>query len=117
MVDLYDYWMLTSIAIVDLVNKKYVPTEMTEDVILEELAPVLMGMFVVGHGSEQGKRDTDHNTLAMTKIYSMRRGWPSRDITEANRGKYSEELTDRFKKLIVDAYEIGQNYSEDQPWF
>ena len=117
MVDLYEYLMLNSNAIVDLVNKKYVPTEMTEDVILEELAGILMGMFVLGHGSEQGKRDKDHNILAMTIIYSMWCGWFSRAITEANGGKYTEELTDWFKKLIVDAYEIGQNYFEDQPWF
>ena len=117
MVDLYDYLMLNSNAIVDLVNKKYVPTEMTEDVVLEELAGVLTGMFVLGDGSEQGKRDKDHNILAMTIIYSMWCGWFSRAITRANRGKYTEELADRFKKLIVDAYEIGQNYSEDQPWF
>ena len=71
MVDLYNYLMLNSNAIVDLVNKKYVPTELKGDVILEELAGVLMGMFVLGHGSEQGKRDHDHNILAMTIIYSM----------------------------------------------
>jgi hypothetical protein len=41
--------MLNSNAIVDLVNKKYVPTEMTEDSAFEELAGILMG-FVLGHG-------------------------------------------------------------------
>jgi hypothetical protein len=117
MVDLYDYLMLNSNAIVDLVNKKYVPTEMTEDSALEELAGVLMGMFVLGDGRELGKRDQAHDVLAMTIIYSMWCGWFSRAVTKVNSGKYTEESANRFKKLIVDAYEIGQNYSEDQPYF
>jgi hypothetical protein len=53
-------------------------------------------------------RDQNHNILAMTIIYSMWCGWFCRAITKTNRGKYTEELADRFKKLIVDAYEIGQ---------
>jgi hypothetical protein len=61
--DLNDWLKLNSNAIVNLVNKKYVPTEMTEDVILEELAGVPMGMFVLGHGSEQGKRETRITTF------------------------------------------------------
>ena len=34
---------------------------------------------------------------------------------KTNRGEYTQELADRFKKLIVDAFDIGQNYSNDQP--
>jgi hypothetical protein len=30
-----------------------------------------------------------------------------------NKGEYTQELADRFKKLIVDAFDIGQNYSND----
>jgi hypothetical protein len=32
---------------------------------------------------------------------------------KTNRGEYTQELADRFKKLIVDAFDIGQNYSND----
>ena len=117
MADLYDYLMLNSNAIVDLVNKKYVTAEMTEDSIFKELAGVLMGMFTLGHESELEKRDQAHDVLAMTIIYSIWCGWFSRTITKVNRGKYTNDSADRFKKLIVDAFEIGQNYSEDQPHF
>ena len=114
--DLNDYLKLNSNVIVDLA-RKYVPAEMTKEPNFVELAALLQGILIVRNGSEQGKRDQDHNILAMTIIYSMWCGWFSRAITKANRGKYTEELADRFKKLLVDTYEIGQNYSEDQPWF
>jgi hypothetical protein len=63
--------MLNSNTIVNLVNKKYVPAKMTEDSIFRELAGVLMGMAILGHGSELGKKDQAHDVLAMTIIYSM----------------------------------------------
>jgi hypothetical protein len=70
MVDLNDYLTLNSSAMVDLVNKKYVPTEMTTKPIFEELAGLLMGLFVHQHGSEAGLRNQAHNVLAMVIIYS-----------------------------------------------
>ena len=36
---------------------------------------------------------------------------------KANSGDYKKELADRFRKLIVDAFEIGRNCSNDQRWF
>jgi hypothetical protein len=62
--------------------------------------------FIVQHGSKAGKRDPAHNVLAMVIIYSM---WLSQ--AKANRGGYPREWVDGFKKLIVDAFEIGQKYS------
>jgi hypothetical protein len=51
--------------------------------------------------------------LAMTMICSMWCGWISHART--NRGAYPSAWFDIFKKLIVDAFEIGQKYSRDQP--
>ena len=64
---------------------------------------------LVQHGSKAGKRDPAHNVLAMVIIYSMWCGWLSQ--AKANRGGYPREWVDSFKKLIVDAFEIGQKYS------
>ena len=113
MVNLNDYLKLNSNAIVDLVNKKYVPAEMTKEPTFEALAEILQGMFIFRYGSEIGTRDQSHNVLAMAIIYSMWCGWLSQ--TKTNRGEYTQELADSFKKLIVDAFDIGQNYSNDQP--
>jgi hypothetical protein len=70
-----------------------------------------MGRFVLRHGSEEGKRDLAHNVLAMVMIYSMWYGWVSQSKTSS--GMYPSEWIDSFKKLIVDAFEIGQKYSRD----
>jgi hypothetical protein len=113
MVNLNDYLKLNSNAIVGLVNKKYVPAEMTKEPTFEELAALLQGMFVHRHGSEEGKRDQAHNVLAMVMIYSLWCGWVSQAKT--NRGAAVKGTVEGFKKSIVDAFEIGQKYSKDQP--
>jgi hypothetical protein len=108
--DLNDWLKLNIDVIVDLA-RKYVPTEVTKEPTFEALATLLMGKFVHRHGSEEeiGKRSQAHNVLAMTMIYSI---W-----SKADTGDYPQEWVDSFKKLIDDAFEIGQKYSEDQPWF
>jgi hypothetical protein len=111
--NLNDWLKLNSNAIVDLVNKKYVPAEMTREPTFEELAALLMGMFIHQHGPDAGKRDQAHNVLAMGIIYSIWCGWLSQE--KANSGVYPPGWVDRFKKLIIDAFEIGQKYSNDQP--
>jgi hypothetical protein len=98
---------------VDLMNKKNVPAEITKEPTFEELAALLMGRFVHQHCNEVGKRDQAHNVLAMAMIYSMWCGWVSQ--SKANIGDYPIEWVDSFRKLIVDAFEIGQKYSKDQP--
>ena len=77
----------------------------------------MMGKFVHRRNGEEevGKRGQAHNVLAMTMIYSIWSGWVSQ--SKAHTGDYPQERVDRFKKLIDDAFEIGQKYSEDQPWF
>jgi hypothetical protein len=108
MVDPNDYLKLNSDAIVDLVEKKL---ELTST--FEEFAALLQGMFVVvQHGSEVGKLDKAHNVLAEAIICSLWCGWLSQ--ANANRGAYPPEWVDIFKKLIVDAFETGQKYSEDK---
>jgi hypothetical protein len=74
-----------------------------------------MGRFVHRGGSEEeaGKRNQAHNGLAMAMIYSMWCGWISQERTYT--GAYPSEWIDSFKKLIVDAFEIGQKYSRDRP--
>ena len=112
MVNLNDYLKLNSNAIVDFVERKYVPDEMSQESTFEGLAAILQGMFVHRHGSEEEKRDQAHNVIAMVIIYSMWCGWVSQ--AKSNRGGYPQEWVDSFKKLIVDAFEIGEKYSEDK---
>ena len=114
--DLNDWLRMNNDVIVELA-RKYVSTEILKEPTFEALAALLMGKFVHRHGSEEeiGKRSQAHNVLAMTMIYSMWCGWVSQ--SKAHTGEYPQEWVDSFKKLIVDAFEIGQKYSEDQPWF
>jgi hypothetical protein len=114
--DLNDWLKLNIDVIVDLA-RKYVPTEIIKEPTFEALAALLMGKFVHRHGNEEeiGKRSQVRNVLAMTMIYSIWCGWVSQ--SKADAGDYPQEWVDSFKKLIDDAFEIGQKYSEDQPWF
>ena len=110
--DLNDYLKLNSNVIVDLA-RKYVPTEMTKEPTFEELAALLQGIAIVRNGNEVGKRDQVHQVVAMVMIYSVWCGWLSQE--KANKGAYPPEVADRFKRLIADAFVIGQKYSRDQP--
>lgn len=96
---------MNSSAIVGLA-RKYVPTEMTKEPAFGELAALLQGIVIVRNGSDVGNRDQVHNVLAMVMIYSMWCGWLSQG--EANRGGYPPEMVDRFRRLIADAFVIGQ---------
>ena len=110
--DLNDYLKLNNNVIVDLA-RKYVPTEMTKEPTFEELAALLQGIAIVRNGNEVGKRDQVHQVVAMVMIYSVWCGWLSQE--KANKGAYPPEVADRFKRLIADAFVIGQKYSRDQP--
>ena len=110
--DLNDYLKLNNNVIVDLA-RKYVPTEMTKEPTFEELAALLQGIAIVRNGNEVGKRDQVHQVVAMVMIYSMWCGWLSQE--KANKGAYPPEVADRLKRLIADAFVIGQKYSRDQP--
>ena len=112
--DLSDYLKLNSNVIVDLA-RKYIPTEMTKEPTFEELAALLQGIVIVRNGNEVGKRDQVHNVLAMAMMYSVWCGWLSQE--KANSGAYPPEVVDRFRRLIADAFAIGQKYSKHPPWF
>jgi hypothetical protein len=114
--DLNDWLKMNIDVMVDLA-RKYVPTEIIKEPAFEALTALLMGKFVHRHGSEEeiGKRSQAHNVLAMTTIYSIWCGWVSQ--SKAATGDYPQEWVDSIKKLIDDAFEIGQKYSEDQAWF
>jgi hypothetical protein len=111
--DLYDYLKGNSNAIVDLVNKKYVPAEMTKEPIFEELAGLLQGVFIMEKNGQTGIRDQAHHVLAMTMIYSLWCGWVSQ--AKHDKGAYIKGTVEGFKRLIDDAFEIGQRYSKDKP--
>jgi hypothetical protein len=113
--NLYDWLKLNSSTIVDMVNKTYAPGGMIREPTINELAGLLQGMITVRDKStgELGKRDQVHNVLAMTMIYSLWCGWVSQ--TKTNGGGYMRGTVEGFKKSIIDAFEIGQKYSKDQP--
>ena len=112
--DLNDYLKLNSNVIVDLA-RKYIPTEMTKEPTFEGLASQLMGIAIVRDGDDVGKRDQVHNVVAMAMVYSMWCGWLSQE--KASSGAYLPEVVDRFRRLIADAFAIGQKYSKHPPWF
>jgi hypothetical protein len=86
---------------------------MTKEPTFEELAALLQGIIIVRNGNEVGKKDQVHNALAMAIIYSTWCGWLSQE--KANSGAYPPELVDRLRRLIANAFVIGQKYSKDQP--
>jgi hypothetical protein len=49
----------------------------------------------------------------MAIICSMWCGWLSQAKTNSN--KYTQEWADSFKKAIIDAFEVGQEYSIERP--
>ena len=109
--DLNDYLKIISNVIVDLARN----SEIIKEPTFEELAAQLRGIAIVRDGNEVGKRDQVHNVVAMTMVYSMWCGWLSQE--KANSGGYPPEVADRFKRLIADAFVIGQKDSRDKPWF
>jgi hypothetical protein len=113
--NLNDWLKLNSNVLVNLVEKKYVPDEITKEPTFNELAGLLQGMVIARDEStgEVGRRDQVHNVLAMTMIYSLWCGWVSQ--TKTDRGAYMRGTVEGLKKSIDDAFEIGKKYSKDQP--
>ena len=113
MVDLGEYLRTNSKEIVDFMNRKYIPSEMTDEPTFHGLATELQSLFVHNHRGKVGERDQAHNVLAMAIICSLWCGWLTQAKT--NRGAYTKEWINGFNKSIVDAFEIGQQYSRLQP--
>ena len=86
---------------------------MTKEPAFESLAEILMGIFIHGHGERARiKRSSSHRSCNDYNLFNGC-GWLSQ--TKANSDEYTQGSADRFRKLIVDAFEIGQKYSKDQP--
>ena len=73
--DLDKYLKSNSKELVDLVNKNYIPPNVTNKPAFHELATKLQEIFVHNHGGKIGGRDQAHNILAMGIICSLWCGW------------------------------------------
>ena len=79
MVNLNDYLKLNSNAIVDLVNKKYVPAEMAKEPTFEALAEILQGIFIFRYGSEIGTRDQARSCNGHNLFNVVRMAFPNKN--------------------------------------
>lgn len=99
--------------LVDFIEGKFIPSEITNQDTFNNLAFELQKQFVATHrNGTVGERDAAHNVLTMALICSLWCGWLSQAKAKDNR--YSQEVVDNFKKLIIDAFEIGQDYSNER---
>ena len=114
MVDVSEYLRMNSKEIVDFINSKYIPDEITMHKAFDNLATLLQKAFVTEKDRQLGVRDQAHNVLAMATICSLWCGW----ITQAkanSRPQYVKNTPELFKHVISDAFDIGQQYSKVQP--
>ncbi len=70
------------------------------------IATELQTRFPHNHRGQIGGRDKAHNVLTMTIMCSLWCGWLSQAKT--NRNAYTQGWVDSLKKVITDAFEIGQ---------
>lgn len=99
--------------IVDLVERKKLENVFDLDITLFNLVrDFLQKELPLGRDNEPWL-DKAHQELALAIIYSMWCGWLSQ--AKANRGIYSKEYVELFKKLIINAFTIGQEYSKNRP--
>jgi hypothetical protein len=57
--------------------------------------------------------DKAHNELAIAILESMWCGWLSQ--AKANKGSYGKDDPEKFKRSILSAFEIGQQYAATRP--
>jgi hypothetical protein len=95
--------------IIDSVEGSYIPIETTTGQIFNYVATEVQKTFVIDKDSRTGVRDQAHNVLTMAIICSMWCGWLSQ--AKATDGRYPQEWVDSFKNAVIDAFEIGQEYS------
>jgi hypothetical protein len=98
---------------VHYIQANYIPASITGDGTFNSLATELQNKFEHNHRGQTGGRDQAHNVLAMGILCAMWCGWLSQ--AKANRGAYIQQWVDSFKKAIVNAFEIGQNYAKERP--
>ena len=99
--------------IVDFIQSNYLPASLIGNDTFNSLATELQRKFMHDHRGYIGGRDEVHNVLTMAIICSLWCGWLSQ--ARINRKAYPSEWADNFKKLIVDAFDIGQNYATERP--
>jgi hypothetical protein len=99
--------------IVDSIQSNYIPANIIGNNTFNSLATELQRKFMHDHRGHIGGRDEAHNVLTMAIICSMWCGWLSQ--AKINRKAYPQEWVDNFKKIIVDAFEIGQDYATERP--
>ncbi len=98
--------------IVDFIEGRYIPPNITENRTFDNLATELQNKIVHYHNSQGGGRDAAHNVLAMGIICALWCGWISQ--AKVINTKYRQDDADSFKKAIIDAFEIGQNYANER---
>jgi hypothetical protein len=99
--------------IVDFIQANYIPASTIGNSTFNSLASELQRKFMHDHRGHIGGRDEAHNVLTMAVLCSMWCGWLSQ--AKINRKAYPPEWVDNFKKIIVDAFEIGQDYATERP--
>jgi hypothetical protein len=99
--------------IVDFIQANYIPASIIGNSTFNSLASELQRKFMHDHRGHIGGRDEAHNVLAMAILCSLWCGWLSQ--AKVNRKAYPPEWMDNFKKIIVDAFEIGQDYATERP--
>jgi hypothetical protein len=99
--------------IVDYFQGNYIPASVIGNSTFNRLATELQRKFMHDHRGHIGGRDEAHNVLTMAVLCSMWCGWLSQ--AKINRKAYPPEWVDNFKKIIVDAFEIGQDYATERP--
>lgn len=99
--------------IVDFIQANYIPASIIGNNTFNSLATELQRKFMHDHRGRIGGRDEAHNVLAMAILCSLWCGWLSQ--TKVNRKAYPPEWVNNFKKIIVDAFEIGQDYATERP--
>jgi hypothetical protein len=113
MIDLREYLESQRKQIVDFMISECIPDSITEKQTFNKIATELQTRFLHNHRGIIGGRDKAHNILAMAIMCSMWCGWLSQAKT--HRKVYTQEWVNSFKRSIIDAFEIGQGYSADQP--
>jgi hypothetical protein len=99
--------------IVDYIQGNYIPSNIISNSTFNSLATELQRKFKYDHRGHIGGRDEAHNVLSMAIMCSMWCGWISQAKT--NRKAYPPEWANNFKSMIIDAFEVGQDYATERP--
>jgi hypothetical protein len=93
MIDLRQRLKLKREKIIDFIEGRYIPENITSEQVFNEIATELQTIFVNNHRGIIGVRDQAHNVLTMAIMCSMWCGWLSQ--AKANRNAYSQQWVNR----------------------